>query len=255
MFPERSRTVGPGTLAPNRSEIPSSGWMRSASTFEAIDPQGQVAYLSGGRRYLGSLALAPVDVSASQGDAFFVSNGWHLRLGRSLFLVNRTVTTDTDQDGLPDAWEAQFGLDPGVANATSDADGDGLTDANLADEYEFHLREGRVGTVLGINPPSRFGELKLDGSRVQEFAEKPDFHDQWINGGYFFFQREFLSYLDDDESCVLERQPLVRLAQRGQLSMYQHRGFWACMDTQRDKEHLEQLWASGKCPWVPATRA
>jgi len=70
--------------------------------------------------------------------------------------------------------------------------GDGLTDANLADEYEFHLREGRVGTLLGVNPPSRFGELKLDGAKVQQFSEKPDFHDQWINGGYFFFSRQFV---------------------------------------------------------------
>jgi glucose-1-phosphate cytidylyltransferase len=127
--------------------------------------------------------------------------------------------------------------------------GDGLTDADLAEEYRFHLREGRVGTVLGVNPPSRFGELKVDGAKVQEFSEKPDFHTQWINGGYFFFQRKFLSYLDTDESLVLERQPLVRLAAAGQLSMYRHRGFWACMDTQRDKEYLEGIWASGKIPW------
>jgi glucose-1-phosphate cytidylyltransferase len=129
--------------------------------------------------------------------------------------------------------------------------GDGLTDANLADEYEFHAREGRVGTVLGVNPPSRFGELKVDGSKVQSFSEKPDFHDQWINGGYFFFEREFLSYLSTDESCVLEKQPLVRLADRGELSIYRNRGFWACMDTQRDKEYLEKLWASGEPPWAP----
>jgi glucose-1-phosphate cytidylyltransferase len=127
--------------------------------------------------------------------------------------------------------------------------GDGLTDANLADEYEFHLRDGRAGTVLGINPPSRFGELKLDGTKVREFSEKPDFQDQWINGGYFFFHRKFLSYLDIDERCVLERKPLVRLAGDGQLSIFLHRGFWACMDTQRDKEQLEELWAKGKAPW------
>ena len=127
--------------------------------------------------------------------------------------------------------------------------GDGLTDANLAEEYQFHLHEGRMGTVLGVNPPSRFGELKVEGARVREFSEKPDFRDQWINGGYFFFQREFLSCLDADESCVLERQPLVGLAKQGQLSMYPHRGFWACMDTQRDKEQLEDLWTKGEAPW------
>jgi len=128
--------------------------------------------------------------------------------------------------------------------------GDGVTDANLADEYQFHLREGRLGTVLGVNPPSRYGELRVDGAKVEQFSEKPDFHDQWISGGYFFFRREFLSHLDTDEECILERQPLLRLAERGQLSMYQHRGFWACMDTQRDKEQLEKLWASGERPWA-----
>jgi len=128
--------------------------------------------------------------------------------------------------------------------------GDGLTDADLTDEFRFHVREGRVGTVLAVNPPSRFGELKVDGAKVVEFSEKPDFHDQWINGGHFFFHRSFLAYLTEEESLILERQPLVSLAQRGQLSMYRHRGFWACMDTQRDKESLEKIWATGEVPWA-----
>jgi glucose-1-phosphate cytidylyltransferase len=128
--------------------------------------------------------------------------------------------------------------------------GDGLTDANLAEELDFHLAQKRYGTVLGVNPPSRFGELKVDGAQVQEFAEKPKFVENWINGGFFFFHRSFLPYLSAEESCVLERDPLVRLAQDGQLSIFKHRGFWACVDTQRDREYLEQLWASGKPPWV-----
>ncbi len=128
--------------------------------------------------------------------------------------------------------------------------GDGLTDANLRAELEFHLAEGRIGTVLGVNPPSRFGELRLDGSKVEEFSEKPDFVDSWINGGYFFFHREFLPYLSKDEACVLEREPLVKLARDRQLSIHRHRGFWACMDTQRDREQLEAIWASGKAPWA-----
>jgi glucose-1-phosphate cytidylyltransferase len=127
--------------------------------------------------------------------------------------------------------------------------GDGLTDADLSEEFQMHLREGRMATLLGVNPPSRFGELKVDGAKVQTFSEKPEFVNQWINGGYFFFKKEFLSYLDTDENCILERQPLVRLTEDGELSMFQHSGFWACMDTQRDKEYLEQLWASGKRPW------
>ncbi|MBI5529698.1 MAG: glucose-1-phosphate cytidylyltransferase [Deltaproteobacteria bacterium] len=129
--------------------------------------------------------------------------------------------------------------------------GDGLTDANLKEEFEFHLAGGRVGTVLGVSPPSRFGEISLDGDRVVEFAEKPDFKDAWINGGYFFFHRGFVDrYLTTDEECVLEREPLVRLARDGGLNMFKHKGFWACMDTQRDKEHLDRLWASGNAPWM-----
>jgi len=128
--------------------------------------------------------------------------------------------------------------------------GDGLTDADLHAEYQFHLDQKRAGTVLGVNPPSRFGELKVDGPQVREFSEKPEFADNWINGGYFFFRRDFLSYLSDQESCVLEREPLVRLARDGQLGIHKHRGFWACMDTQRDRDFLEKLWASGKAPWA-----
>jgi glucose-1-phosphate cytidylyltransferase len=129
--------------------------------------------------------------------------------------------------------------------------GDGLTDANLVDEYQFHLEQKRYGTVLAVNPPSRFGELKVDGAQCAEFSEKPEFADSWINGGYFFFHRNFLPYLSSQENCVLERDPLVKLARDGQLSVFKHRGFWACMDTQRDREYLDRLWTSGKAPWKP----
>jgi glucose-1-phosphate cytidylyltransferase len=127
--------------------------------------------------------------------------------------------------------------------------GDGVTDANLADEFGLHLKQGKLATVLGVNPPSRFGELKLDDGEVVEFAEKPDLADTWINGGYFFFKRDALGYLSEDETCVLEREPLVRLARDRQLSICRHRGFWYAMDTQRDREYLEELWRTGKAPW------
>jgi len=127
--------------------------------------------------------------------------------------------------------------------------GDGVTDADLSAELKFHLSHGRTGTVLGINPPSRFGELVLDGDRVRSFEEKPDLRNSWVNGGYFLFRREFLSYLSEDESCVLERDPLVKLAKDGGLAIMRHPGYWACMDTQRDYEQLNQSWASGRAPW------
>lgn len=128
--------------------------------------------------------------------------------------------------------------------------GDGLTDADLADEWKFHREHQKIGTVLGANPPSRFGELVTDGAIVSRFEEKPEFADSWINGGYFFFRRKFLDYLSTDDDCVLERAPLARLAADGQLCLYKHHGFWACMDTQRDREQLNKLWDSGAAPWA-----
>ncbi|MFW5652868.1 MAG: glucose-1-phosphate cytidylyltransferase [Planctomycetota bacterium] len=128
--------------------------------------------------------------------------------------------------------------------------GDGVTDANFRDEFAFHLENGRLGTVLGVNPPSRFGELRLDGNQVVEFDEKPKFNEKWINGGYFFFRRGFEKYLSNDQGCVLERKPLVQLARDGQLSVYRHSGFWKCMDTQRDREELDAIWNSGNPPWA-----
>lgn len=129
--------------------------------------------------------------------------------------------------------------------------GDGLTNANLGAEFQFHINHGKIGTVLGVNPPSRFGEIRLEGNQVAEFAEKPDFNEKWINGGYFFFKREFFTqYLTKDEDCILEKAPLINLAQDGQLNLYKHPGFWACMDTQRDRDHLEQLWQTGEAPWI-----
>ena len=84
-----------------------------------------------------------------------------------------------------------------------------------------------------------------------EFSEKPEFKENWINGGFFFFKREFFKqYLSKDPTCILERTPLVKLAEDGQLNLYRHRGFWACMDTQRDRDHLQQLWSSGQAPWA-----
>lgn len=129
--------------------------------------------------------------------------------------------------------------------------GDGVTNANLKEEFDFHLSHGKLGTVLGVNPPSRFGEIQLAGDEVVQFAEKPEFKEKWINGGYFFFKREFFKlYLELTETCVLEKKPLVKLAEDRQLNLYKHRGFWSCMDTQRDRTELNQMWESGEAPWM-----
>lgn len=129
--------------------------------------------------------------------------------------------------------------------------GDGLTNANLAREFDFHKRQNKIGTILGVNPPSRFGEMEIHDDYVTEFHEKPDFKEKWINGGFFFFKKEFFEeYLKGDPECVLESHPLTRLASERQLAVFQHTGFWACMDTHRDRDYLNKLWNTGAAPWT-----
>ena len=106
-----------------------------------------------------------------------------------------------------------------------------------------------MATVTGINPASRFGELKTDGDRVVSFAEKPQNGEGLINGGYFVFNRSIFDYLTVDDSCDLEIGPLEQIAKEGQLMVYKHRGFWACMDTLRDMEYLNKLWVDGQAKW------
>jgi glucose-1-phosphate cytidylyltransferase len=125
--------------------------------------------------------------------------------------------------------------------------GDGVSDVDIAALVAFHRRHGRLATVTAVRPPARFGALALDGDRVAEFSEKPQTGEGWINGGFFVFEPDVISYLRDDQT-ILEREPLERLAAEGQLMAYRHPGFWQPMDTLRDKELLEALWASG-APW------
>lgn len=127
--------------------------------------------------------------------------------------------------------------------------GDGVGDVNLRAVVEHHVHQRTIGTVTGVRPPSRFGEIDVDGSKVRAFLEKPQVGSGLINGGFFIFQPEFLDRLSADDGCTLERAPLEELAADEQLSVYQHTGFWQPMDTYRDKELLERLWAEGKAPW------
>lgn len=127
--------------------------------------------------------------------------------------------------------------------------GDGVTDLHIGRLLEFHRAHGKIGTVTGVVPPSRYGELSIQGSQVLTFREKPSDSGNSINGGYFVFQRQFFEYLTGDDECVLEREPLERLAKDGELMVYQHRGFWQCMDTHRDLEFLKGLWERGGAPW------
>ena len=125
--------------------------------------------------------------------------------------------------------------------------GDGVSDINIKKLVEFHRAHGKIGTVTAINPPSQFGllDIQSDG-RVTKFQEKPPMN-QWINGGFFIFQKKFFQYLSEND--ILEKTPLERLASEGQLVAYKHESFWKCMDTFKDMVTLNEIWAGGKAPW------
>ncbi|MDX2107087.1 MAG: glucose-1-phosphate cytidylyltransferase [Candidatus Melainabacteria bacterium] len=126
--------------------------------------------------------------------------------------------------------------------------GDGIADINLKAVLDLHQKEKRIATVSAVRPPARFGQIRLDKTKVIGFAEKPQADSGWINGGFFVLDSKIKNYITDDET-IFEREPLETLAQEGMLSSYQHDGFWQCMDTVRDVELLQSLWASGNAPW------
>ena len=126
--------------------------------------------------------------------------------------------------------------------------GDGVADIDIAATIEFHRSHGRRATVTAVRPSSRFGQLEMDGDRVTEFAEKPVEAAGWINGGFFVLSREVESYIEGD-STIWERQPMEQLASEGELHAYFHDGFWQPMDTLRDRQLLEELWAKRAAPW------
>ncbi len=126
--------------------------------------------------------------------------------------------------------------------------GDGLADLDVKELVAFHRKHGKAATVTAVRPPSRFGGLELDGTRVRRFSEKPQSGEGWINGGFFVFDHAVFDYLAGD-GAILEREPLERLAAAGELMAFRHEGFWQPMDTLREKQILENLFASGKAPW------
>lgn len=126
--------------------------------------------------------------------------------------------------------------------------GDGVSDINLHDLLAFHRSHGKLATLTAVRPPARFGHLDLDGNQIYEFSEKPQTKEGWINGAFFVLEPEIFDYIDGDDT-QWEKSPLEKLAKDGQLMAYKHDGFWQCMDTLRDKNRLESLWASGNAPW------
>jgi glucose-1-phosphate cytidylyltransferase len=129
--------------------------------------------------------------------------------------------------------------------------GDGLSDVDINALVQFHEGHGKGMTMTGIVPPGRFGELVLSGDRVTEWAEKPQQSDRYINGGFMILRRDFAErYIRPcGDDIMLERQPFEQAAADGEMMLYRHDGFWQCMDTMRDWELLNRIWASGQAPW------
>ncbi len=127
--------------------------------------------------------------------------------------------------------------------------GDGIGSVDLPNLLDFHLQQGTIGTITGVHPTSRYGEMRAQGSRVVEFNEKPTQPEGFVSGGFFVLNQGIFDYLSDDENLFFEKEPLQKLARDGQLSIFEHSGFWTGMDTYRDKTLLDELWLHGKAPW------
>jgi len=130
--------------------------------------------------------------------------------------------------------------------------GDGLSSVDIAKLLAFHRSHGKVATVTAVRPSARFGGMSIASSKVEQFKEKPQSSEGWINGGFFVFEPTIFGYLHDD-STVLEQSPLELLARDGELMAYEHSGYWQCMDTVRDRDALEQEWNSGAPAWLTRT--
>lgn len=126
--------------------------------------------------------------------------------------------------------------------------GDGVGDINITELISFHREQGVLATITAVQPPGRYGALRLDGPKVKSFEEKPQGDKAWINGGFFVLSKAVTEYISGDD-VPWELEPLEKLAREGNLAAYKHSGFWQPMDTLRDKNHLEQLWSTGRAPW------
>ena len=192
---------------------------------------------------------------------YFLS--YHLQ-GKDLTVDCKTGAVSSLSNGVDDDWEIVL-ADTGEDTLTGTriqkvlkylkgqrffaTYGDGVADVDLHRLMRCHTANSRQATVTAVHPSSRFGELSIAEGMVQAFNEKPQVSDGWINGGYFVFERRAFDGLDPSRNAPLETGVLEQLADRHQLSVYQHDGFWQCMDTYREMQLLNGLWQDGKAAW------
>ena len=128
--------------------------------------------------------------------------------------------------------------------------GDGVANINVGELLSFHKSHGKIATVTGVRPKFlKFGELNIQEGRVTRFTEKPKYRGNYVNGGFFVFNRILFDYLEDRDDCELETTPFDEISAKGQLMVYKHDKFWACMDTIRDAEYLNNLWNDNQAHW------
>jgi glucose-1-phosphate cytidylyltransferase len=207
-------------------------------------------------------------------DEFIIALGYKAEIIKDYFLnfyaLNNDITVDLSSgetiihDGNQPKWKIHL-VDTGLYTQTGGrlkrlqkwigddetfmfTYGDGVADIDIKALLEFHLSHGKLATVSTVRFPERFGRIAFEGDRVVEFFEKPQSSPGWINGGFFVLNARAIEYVDSDET-IWERDAVERLARDGQLMGYRHYGFWSCMDTLKEKNYLEELWASGKPPW------
>jgi len=216
-----------------------------------------------------------MNIYASQGfDEFIVALGYRGESIKEYFLnfyaINSDLSIDlrsgttTIHDGDRPKWKIHL-VDTGLNTQTGgrlrrlrpwlkDEEefmftyGDGVADIDLNKLLAFHRDHGKLATVTTVKPPARFGRIGFEGDRIDEFYEKPEEAEGWINGGFFVLSPEAIDRIDGDDT-PWERDPLLRLAAEKQMMGFRHFGFWSCMDTLREKTLLEELWAGGNAPW------
>jgi glucose-1-phosphate cytidylyltransferase len=204
---------------------------------------------------------------------FFVALGYKAEVIKEYFLNYRTLNADFTVDLASGAvtphqldyvdWKVTL-IDTGLGSMTGGrvkrmrkyigneafmlTYGDGVSDIDIDSLLAFHKQHGKLVTVTSVRPSARFGELKLEGDKVIDFQEKPRLAEGWINGGYFVIEPDFLDLIEGD-STFLEKEPLEKAAEIGEMVAFRHYGFWQCMDTKRDRDLLEELWKNNNAAW------
>jgi glucose-1-phosphate cytidylyltransferase len=216
-----------------------------------------------------------MNIYSSHGvDEFIVALGYKAEIIKDYFLnfyaLNNDISVDLNtgktviHDGSQPKWKVHL-VDTGLYTETGGrlkrlsswlgkdetfmfTYGDGVADINIRNLLRFHKAHGKLATVTAVRPPARFGRMTIEGDVVQDFAEKPEAGEGWINGGFFVLEPGVLDYIEGDDTRW-EQGPIERLAREGHMVSYRHSGFWSCMDTLREKNLLEELWRTGRAPW------